>query len=104
MIKEEKEKKKKPKIKIIDGIPCIELLMDITSEEKPDQQSSVNRQFTYGWLQEIKERGFMSDILKEIEEIFNIPIVPVEWTIFGITENNEVRELKDEEEKNDNRK
>jgi len=104
MIEKEKHKKKEPKIKIIDGIPCIELETDITSEEEPDQQNSANHQFTYGWLQEVKEIQFMPDILKEIEKIFNIPIVPVEWTIFEITKNNEVRELKEEDEEDDNRK
>ncbi|MHA1875138.1 MAG: hypothetical protein ACTSUC_01690 [Promethearchaeota archaeon] len=103
MMKEEKNKKQ-PKIKIIDGIPCIELETDITSEEKPDQKNSANHQFTYGWMQEIKERRFIPEVLREIEKIFNIPIMPVKWRIFEITKDNEIRELKDEEEKNDNRK
>lgn len=94
---EEDEKKKEPKIKIIDGLPCYDLEPNSIIEKKKIQNKSANHPFTFGWLQETKERQFMPDVLKEIEKIFDFPIVPGRWKVYELIDG-ELKELKEDEE------
>ena len=93
-----------PEIILVDGIPCIVLPPGSIMEEKPTRHDPVNHPFSFGWLQETKKRQSMPDIMKEIENIFNIPFMPVKWKVFKITEKGEIKEIKQEDEENDNAK
>lgn len=101
----EDEEKEKVKIIWVDGIPCI----DISNIQiiKKEQNNPVNHPFTFGYLQEVKKREFMPDIIKELDKIFNsnlnTPIFPASWKIYKI-ENGQIKELKDEDKENDNPK
>jgi len=99
---EKEEKKKKEKYILIDDIPHWELEGPVVRKNSK-QQGPVKNPFTFGWLQENKERQFMPDIIDELQKILKIPFIPGEWKIYEI-KNGEIKELKDEDEENDNSK
>ena len=101
---EEEIKDDGPEIIWVDGIPCIVLPPGSLIEKNPKKQNNVNHPFNFGWLQETKKRQSMPDIMKEIENIFNIPFMPLKWKVFKITEKGEIKEIKQEDEENDNAK
>ena len=103
-MKKKKEDDEGPEIKFIEGIPCIVLHPGSLIEKKSRRQNSVNHPFTFGWMQETNKKQFMPDIMKEIEDIFRTPFMPVKWKVFKITEQGEIKEVKEEDEENDNRK
>ena len=97
------EKKEKVKIIWVDGIPCIELPPN--SIMKKRQKSSVEIPFfRFGQLQQQKQNNHMSEIHKELQGIFSTPFFPANWRIYELDQWGGVRELKDEDEEDDNGK
>ena len=105
MSEDEKEKQEKDiKIMWVDGMPCIELPPNTIIDKKSRQQDSNDHPFSFGWLQETTRRQPPPDIFDEIKKIFSTPFMPTSWKLFKITEHGEIKELKDEDEENDNAK
>lgn len=98
----EEEEEEKLKIIWIDGIPCMELPPNTIM--KKGQRKSVNHPFRFGCMQEQKKREFMPDMKRELHKFFNTPYFPVKWKIYEIDPNGQVKEIKDEDEENDNAK
>lgn len=101
---EKEQKKKDPKVIWVDGEVLIELPPSSLIETKSRKQDSVNHPFNFGWLKETKRRQPPPGLLDEIKKIFNTPSMPANWKVFKITEHGEIKELKDEDEENDNAK
>lgn len=99
-----KEEDKKDKLKIIwiDGIPCMELPLNTIM--KKGQSKSVKHPFRFGCMQQQKKKDFMPDMIRELDQFFNTPYFPVKWKIYTIKPDGQIKELKDEDEENDNAK
>ena len=101
---EDEKDKKDIKIIWVDGYPCIELPSNTIMKKR--QKSSVESPFKFGRLQMQRKKKFMPEILKELEKMFNknlnTPFFPANWKIYEINQWGEVKELKDEDEENDN--
>ena len=104
---EDEEKKKNIKIIWVDGIACIELPPN-TIMKKGQKNSVEIPHFRFGQLQQQKERDYMSKMVKELDKIFNsktnTPFFPATWKIFGVNQWGGIKEIKKEDEEDDNAK
>ena len=100
------DEKEKLKIIWVDGIPCIDLPPNSIIQKR--QNNSVNHPFTFGYLQEQRKKEFMPDMIKELDKIFksniSTPFFPANWKIYEIDEWGGIKELKKEDEEDDNAK
>lgn len=102
--------KEEEKFKIIwiDGIPCMELPPNTIMKKGQRKSVEVKNPFRFGKLQEQRKREFMPDMIRELDKIFNselnTPFFPASWKIYQINQLGEIKELKDEDEENDNAK
>lgn len=109
MIMSENEKQEKEKVKIIwvDGIPCIELPPGSIISKRQKRSVGIP-QFRFGQLQQLKERDHMSNMVKELDKVFNsstnIPFFPASWKIYRIDQWGGIKELKDEDKDDNNGK
>jgi len=93
MTEEEKEKKERVIINIIDGIPCIYLPPGIIGKKLPPP---LVIPFNFGTMQEMRTRDTRPDVLKELKKFFDLNKVNVSFF--------ELPEPKKKEDKKDDNK
>lgn len=79
-----------------------EALIDLSDSPIKKKQSPVHP-FTFGKLQGKDIEDPFEEMVKEFQDILNMPFIPGKWKLYKI-ENGEIKEIKDEDEENDNRK
>ena len=109
IMSEDEEKWLKEKVKIIwvDGEALMELPPNSIIKKRQRKPVEIPH-FKFGQLQQQKQREHMKEMVKELDNIFssniNTPFFPANWKIFEIDQWGGIKEIKKEDEEDDNAK